>query len=298
MQNNNTIKTCSCCNGTNGMTGSNYNGPFGMTGSNYNGPIGMSGSSYNEPIGMSGSSYKATVSMTDSSSYQLNPTFGMSGSSYNGPIGMSGSSYNGPIGMSGSNHTSLVGSYISSGLSGTNYTFIPTQIPNNFIPVYYDSKGNVEVSGLTGSYKINAHYMDSSNNILKSIIKQDETYYLTKNNMYNKKLNLDKEICEYLNLKKNCSIADLKNSLDKISLQNKEYLLSHSILFKNKENIPNKKSVIFLDNEGKKVFNLKSNLIDVNCLLDLIIFNFMDKVPESHFYDHNKAPKEISELSV
>ena len=265
MQNNINIKTCSCKN--NSCTGSNYNGPVGMTGSHYTSPVGMSGSHYTGPVGMSGSSY-------------------------NGPIG--------PVGMFGSNHTSIYGSYGHFGISGTNYTFIPEPIPTNYVSSYYNDKS---VSyGLTGSHKINAHQMDSSNNILKpmslnTIIKQDESFYLTKNNMYNKKLNLDKEICEYLNLKKNCSIADLKISLDKISLKNKEYLLSNSI-FKNKENIPNKKSVIFLDNEGKKIFNLKSNLIDVNCLIDLIIFNFMNKVPESHFYDHNKIPKEITELSI
>jgi hypothetical protein len=113
--------------------------------------------------------------------------------------------------------------------------------------------------------------------------------------MYNQKINLDKEVCEYLNIKKNCSIRELKNSLEKISYQNKEYLLSHNIL-KNKENIPDKKSVIFLDNEGKKIFNLKSNLIDINCLIDLILFNFMNKVPDCHYYDHNKIPREICEL--
>ena len=43
-----------------------------------------------------------------------------------------------------------------------------------------------------------------------------------------------------VNIKKNCSIGELKNSLEKISFQNKEYLLSHNIL-KNKENIFKKK---------------------------------------------------------
>ena len=79
--------------------------------------------------------------------------------------------------------------------------------------------------------------------------------------------------------------------MEKISIQNKT-------ITKNKENISNKKSIIFLDNEGKKIFNLKSNLIDINCLIDLIMFNFMDKVPDCHYYDHNKIPQEITELKL
>jgi hypothetical protein len=261
MQNNINIKTCSCKNY--GCTGSST---YELTGS---GSYELTGSG---SYGLTGS---GSYGLTGTGSYGLTGS-GQPNLNHSGSHGLTGS---GPPNLNHSGSYGLTGSQPYS----LNYTFIPSLSPS------YSSSSLVK-----------AHYMDSSNNILKeissnTIIKQDESYYLTKNNMYNKKLNLDKEICEYLNLKKNCSITDLKNSLDKISLQNKEYLLSNSI-FKNKENIPNKKSVIFLDNEGKKIFNLKSNLIDVNCLIDLIIFNFMNKVPESHYYDHNKIPKEITEL--
>ena len=66
-------------------------------------------------------------------------------------------------------------------------------------------------------------------------------------------------LVDYLNLKKNCSISDLKNALEKVSSENKENLLQNNI-FKFKDNIPSKKSVVFLDNLGKKIFNLKSTI--------------------------------------
>ena len=204
----------------------------------------------------------------------------------------------------GTTYTSPVNNY---GPTGTNYTFIyGVSGPNPNYGVSGSNYPNYGVSGSNPNYGVsvsnygmlNSNYpnygVSGSNNTV-TIIPKIESFFLDKYNMYNQKINLDKEVCEYLNIKKHCSIRELKNSLEKISFQNKEYLLSHNI-FKNKENIPDKKSVIFLDNEGKKIFNLKSNLIDINCLIDLILFNFMNKVPDCYYYDHNKKAQEICEL--
>ena len=146
---------------------------------------------------------------------------------------------------------------------------------------------NFGPSGHTGTF-------GSSGTGTNIILDEKKSYNLSQNNMFTKKINLSKEICQYLNIKNNCSISELKNGLEIISIKNKELLNKNN--FFNKENISNKKSVIFLDNEGKKIFDLKSNLIDINCLIDLIMHNFVDKIPNSFFYDHNKIPKEITEL--
>jgi hypothetical protein len=82
----------------------------------------------------------------------------------------------------------------------------------------------------------------------------------------NKYLHLSKEISKYLELPPDCYISELKEAIEIKSHKNK-------VNSTNKENINPKKTVIYLDAKGKKLFNIKSSVVDINCLVDLIIFN-------------------------
>jgi hypothetical protein len=64
----------------------------------------------------------------------------------------------------------------------------------------------------------------------------------------------------------------------------------------NKENINPKKTVIYLDGKGKKLFNIKSSVVDINCLVDLIVFNFANKVPDCDYFEYNQEPKYVTSI--
>lgn len=102
-------------------------------------------------------------------------------------------------------------------------------------------------------------------------------------------LNLPNDISIYLDISTSCYISELKEALEIKSNKNK-------LESNNKENINSKKNVIYLDNKGKKLFNIKSNIIDINCLVDLILFNFANKIPDCNYFEYNQQPKYVTSI--
>ena len=105
----------------------------------------------------------------------------------------------------------------------------------------------------------------------------------------NKYLHLSEEISKYLDLSPDCYISELKEAIELKSHYNKMNAT-------NKENINPKKTVIYLDSKGKKLFNIKSSVVDINCLIDLIIFNFANKVPDCDYFEYNQEPKYVTSI--
>jgi len=105
----------------------------------------------------------------------------------------------------------------------------------------------------------------------------------------NKYLHLSEEISKYLELPPDCYISELKEAIEIKSHKNK-------VNSTNKENINPKKTVIYLDAKGKKLFNIKSSIVDINCLVDLIIFNFANKVPDCDYFEYNQEPKYVTNI--
>jgi hypothetical protein len=105
----------------------------------------------------------------------------------------------------------------------------------------------------------------------------------------NKYLHLSEEISKYLDLAPDCYISELKDAIEIKSHKNKMNAI-------NKENINPKKTVIYLDTKGKKLFNIKSSVVDINCLVDLIIFNFANKVPDCDYFEYNQEPKYVKSI--
>lgn len=106
--------------------------------------------------------------------------------------------------------------------------------------------------------------------------------------MMTKYLYLPKEVCTYLNVPNYVSMTKLKEALEIISMKNNK---------DNKENFLPKKSTIYLDTKGKKLFGIKSNTVDLLCLIDIIYHNFADKIPDCHFFEYNQKPRYVSFLN-
>ena len=107
----------------------------------------------------------------------------------------------------------------------------------------------------------------------------------------NKYLYLSDEISKYLDLAPGCYISELKEALELKSQKNKMNAT-------NKEKINPNKNTIYLDSKGKKLFNVKSSVVDINCLIDLILFNFANKVPDCDYFEYNQEPKYVTKLTL
>jgi len=100
-----------------------------------------------------------------------------------------------------------------------------------------------------------------------------------------KYIKLPKNICKYLELnEKDITLDKLSNALE---LKSNNYKLKFNKTFP-------PSSLIFC-NEGKNLFQLKSNIINKNCLLDLILYNY-NNIPNCDFFHYYQEPVNISIL--
>jgi len=205
--------------------------------------------------------------------------------------------------FTGSNYTSS-SPYISNnfGFSGTNYQFGPYGVKNKTLFLghsgtsYYFSDGsnnsNNYYSDGSGSYII-----DSSNN---SVADQSSIEYGNKyiyknldeanknNNSYHKKISVSKEIANYFNLSHTlCNFNDLVYAILNKSKENKVNTNSiQSVHFL-------KESTICLDGYGKKLFKIKCNFIEINCLIDFIL---QQKSSDYFYYENEQKPVHVNSL--
>ena len=100
-----------------------------------------------------------------------------------------------------------------------------------------------------------------------------------------KYIKLPKNICKYLQLdEKEITLDKLSNALE---LKSNNYKLKFDKTFPSS-------SLIFC-NEGKHLFQLKSDIINKNCLLDLILYNY-NNIPNCNFFHYYQEPVDISIL--
>jgi len=246
---------CSC-------TGSHYSGT-GATGPHYSG-TGATGSYYSG----TGPHYSGT---------------GATGPHYSG----TGPHYSG----TGPHYSGTGPHYISD----SSYQFEPYGVKNKTLFLgysgtsYYFSDGS---NNSSGSYLI-----DSSNNVFadQSIIGYVNKYIYKNideanenNKSYNKKISVSKEIANYFNLSHTlCNFNDLVYAILNKSKDNKVNTNSiQSVNF-------SKESTICLDGYGKKLFKIKCNFIEINCLIDFIL---QQKSSDYFYYENEQKPVHVNSL--
>jgi hypothetical protein len=250
---------CSC-------TGSNY------TGSNYTGSNYIGGSETNNSYGFSGSNY------------QFGP-YGVNNKTFF--LGNSGSSYY----FSDGSGSQLVNSGSKLINSGSKLINSDSQLINS------DSQNSGFQLTDSSSYLI-----DSSNNVFADQVVESNNNqytigygnkYIYKNsgdinNSYHKKISVSKEIANYFNLSHTtCNFNDLVYAILNKSKENKVNTNSiQSVHF-------SKESTICLDGYGKKLFKIKCNFIEINCLIDFIV---QQKTSDYFYYENEQKPVHVNSL--
>lgn len=262
---------CSCCIGTNysGSSGSNY---IGGTGSNYIGGTGSNYSGTGSDYSSTGSNYSSTVP---------NISYGFSGSNYQfGPYGVNNKTFF--LGNSGSSYYFSDGS--GSQLINSN-SYSSSQLIDSSSQLINSSSQLIDSS--------NNQYVESSNN--QSTIGYGNKYIYKmlddinkNNNSYHKKISVSKEIANYFNLSHTtCNFNDLVYAILNKSKENKVNTNSiQSVNFL-------KESTICLDGFGKKLFKIKCNFIEINCLIDFILHH---KNSDYFYYENEQKPVHVNSL--
>ena len=115
----------------------------------------------------------------------------------------------------------------------------------------------------------------------------NNTYIAKINPKQERNIKLPKKICTYLKL------DDTKITLDKLNnaLQIKsDYCKkNYNYLSKTSDN------EYVLCNEGKQLFQLKSNVIIKHCLIDLLLYKY-NNLPKCDFYDYYQEPIDIKHI--
>ena len=116
----------------------------------------------------------------------------------------------------------------------------------------------------------------------------DNNIYISKiNSKQERNIKLPKKICTYLKL------DDTKITLDKLNnalqVKSDHCKKSYNYLSKTSDN------EYVLCNEGKQIFQLKSNVIIKHCLIDLILYKY-NNLPKCDFYDYYQEPVDVNHI--
>ena len=104
---------------------------------------------------------------------------------------------------------------------------------------------------------------------------------------YERYIKLPKKICSYLKLEEaKITLEKLSNALELKSNSCKSNYNYHS----------NSSTMEYVFcNEGKQIFQLKSNMIIKHCLLDLLLYKY-NNLPKCDFYDYYQEPVDVKHI--
>jgi hypothetical protein len=261
------------------------------------GPSGNDNSNLNFISGFSGYGFSGY----GNSNYYNKGPIGNSGNinfnySANGPTDISGSinySANGPTGNNNSNLNFI------SGFSGygnsTYYNNGPIGNSGNINYNYNYSANGPNFNIINNENKIYSNIMSHNNTSYVITFGHTGTNYISKKNYnkLNKNIKLPKRILDYLQISKSeCSTNELKTALIEKSDNNKKIMT-----IKNPSKHHYHQSTIFLDKKGKDLFNIKGNFITIDCLMDILLNEYVPDLPDYDFLEVNQNPIEVKNLN-
>jgi hypothetical protein len=199
------------------------------------------------------------------------------------------------------NYSNPYSKYIYSyayGPSGNNSNLdIKSGFTGNGNSTYYnnaptDISGNINYNFIP---KIYPNIMSHNNTSYVITFGHTGTNYISKKNYnkLNKNIKLPKRILDYLKISKSeCSTNELKNALIEKSDNNKKLLT-----IKNPSKYHYHQSTIILDKKGKEILNIKSNYITIDCLIDILLNEYVPDLPDYDFLEVNQNPIEVKHLN-